>query len=104
MRFVAATFFIFIKIQYQVKSPPIIKSWHWKSLKWSKKFWKKLGSSSFGAYRVAKVIHFPLVSMSLIINLPVVSKYSRRIWKEKLLLKIMATPPFALEQLLKSDL
>ena len=69
-----------------------------------KKSWKKLGSFSFGAYRVAKVIHLPSVSMSQIMNLPFVSEYSRRIWKEKLLLKRIATPHFELEQQLKCDL
>ena len=47
---------------------------------------------------------FPSVLMSLMMNLPFVSEYSRRIWKKKLLLKRIAMPPLALEQQLKSDL
>ena len=88
----------------KLKSPPIIRSSHWKSRRWSKKSWKKPGSSSLGAYRVAKVMYFPSDLTSQIINLPFTSEYVRRIWKQKLLLKRMATPPFALEQQLKSDL
>ena len=89
---------------YQYLEPPIITSLHWKSRRWLKKFWKKIGSSSLGAYKVARVIYFPSDSMSHMINLPFTSEYDRRIWKEKLLLKSISIPPFELEQQLKSAL
>ena len=42
--------------------------------------------------------------MSHMINLPLTSEYDRRIWKQKLLLKSIATPHLELEPQLKSAL
>ena len=53
---------------------------------------------------MARIIYFPSDFMPHMINLPFTSEYDRRNWKEKLLLKSIATPPLELEPQLKSPL
>ena len=54
----------------RLKSPPTIISSHLKSSSWLKTEVKKFGSSSFGAYIFARVMCFPFVIKSHIINRP----------------------------------
>ena len=53
---------------------------------------------------MARVMIFSLDLISHIINLPVLSEKDLSSWKEKLLLKRIATPPLELEQELNRDL
>ena len=76
----------------RLKSPPMMISSHSKSSRCSNTISKNLGSSTLGAYYVAKVIHFCSVSISQIMNLPFGSEKDFRILKPKVLLNKMATP------------
>ena len=53
--FARPPFLSLLRSSTKLKSPPIIISSQWKLDKWSKKARKKFGSSSLGAYMLAKV-------------------------------------------------
>ena len=79
----------------RLKSPPIITSSHSKERIRSRRFWKKVGLSLFGAQMLTKVKILLSIFMSMIIYLAS--------WSENflILLNSIQTPALSLEKLLK---